>query len=401
KYYGGYTSRITTRVSGATSGVVAEFNFQVLLDGVAVGSFPNLIMTTSAERYALKIVNDERDGSNLVALTDPALGQRPANGTYGPLTGGDDGFTSLDDNDFIGSSAGPTGQYALDIVDDLTLLSIPGRATSAVANAMITYCEVWRDGRVFAVLTVPEDSSFTDAVDYVENVASILETTEFGAAYWPWVKVLNPSQRVYGTDEQIVVSPEGHILGAYARVDAELPAGVYQAAANVELGILRGVLGFEHDESLEQNKRDVVYPKRINPLTTFRGAPRFIDGSRTLKSTGSFPSIGESRGAIHIASTLHRGMQFARHRNNTPSLRARVNRTATAFLRGEMNKGAFASRDPETAFFVDTSEQVNPPTEQLANRLWVRVGLAFAKPAEFVIVMLSADTRALDEELAG
>ena len=37
-------------------------------------------------------------------------------------------------------------------------------------------------------------------------------------------------------------------------------------------------------------KRDLVYPKRINPLTTGPGMPRYIDGSRTLKSTGNFPS---------------------------------------------------------------------------------------------------------------
>jgi phage tail sheath protein FI len=266
---------------------------------------------------------------------------------------------------------------------------------------VVTYCEVWRDGTVFPVMVVPEDSTAAEAVEYVETTASLLESTEFGACYWPWAKVLNPSQRVYGTEEQIVVPPEGHICGVYARVDAQLDNGVYQAAANVELGILRGVLGFEHDESKDGNKLDVVYPKRINPLTTFKGAPRFIDGSRTLKSTGNFPSIGQSRGAIHIGSSVKRGLQFARHRNNTPQLRARVNRTVRAFLIGEMNKGAFASRNPETAFFVDTSEQVNPPTEQLAGRLWVRIGLAFATPAEFVIVMLGADTRALEEELAG
>ena len=29
-----------------------------------------------------------------------------------------------------------------------------------------------------------------------------------------------------------------------------------------------GVLGFETDEVLEERKRDLVYPKRVNPLTT-------------------------------------------------------------------------------------------------------------------------------------
>jgi hypothetical protein len=43
---------------------------------------------------------------------------------------------------------------------------------------------------------------------------------------------------------------------------------------------------------LEERKRDLVYPKRINPLTTGPGLPRYIDGSRTLK-----PDFGSSGSA--------------------------------------------------------------------------------------------------------
>ena len=56
-----------------------------------------------------------------------------------------------------------------------------------------------------------------------------------------------------------------------------------------------GVLGFETSEVLEETKRDLVYPHRINPLTTGPGLPRFIDGSRTLKGSGAFPYVGERR----------------------------------------------------------------------------------------------------------
>ena len=45
------------------------------------------------------------------------------------------------------------------------------------------------------------------------------------------------------------------------------------------------------EEVLEEAKRDLVYPKRINPLTTGPGLPRFIDGSRTLKGDGNFPYV--------------------------------------------------------------------------------------------------------------
>jgi hypothetical protein len=72
-----------------------------------------------------------------------------------------------------------------------------------------------------------------------------------------------------------------------------------------------GVLGFETDEVLEENKRDLVYPHRINPLTTGPGLPRYIDGSRTLKGDGNFPYVAERRGVIFIERSLKQGLQFA------------------------------------------------------------------------------------------
>jgi hypothetical protein len=45
--------------------------------------------------------------------------------------------------------------HAVDQVQDLTMLLVPGRATSAVHNAMVVYCEVDRDGTVFATLDPP------------------------------------------------------------------------------------------------------------------------------------------------------------------------------------------------------------------------------------------------------
>ena len=59
----------------------------------------------------------------------------------------------------------------------------------------------------------------------------------------------------------------------------------------------------------------------------------------------------------------------------------------------------FRSRNPPKAFFVDVSEQLN--TVIFAGKLIARVGLATTKkPAEFIILRISRDTRALEAELA-
>jgi phage tail sheath protein FI len=265
---------------------------------------------------------------------------------------------------------------------------------------MVTYCEVARGGAVFAVLDCPLGMTASDIVTYVDTTASLANLSEHGAIYWPQVKVVNPNRDVFGGDDTITVPPSGHIAGMFARTDGGRVGGVYDPPAGVDKGKLFGVVGFETDEVLEEERRDIVYPKRINPITRLRGQPIAVDGVRTLSANGNFPTIAERRGASFIEQSLKDGLQFARLRNNDESLRAEVARTCTTFLTSQMKVGAFRSKDPATAFFVDVSDAINPPSEQFAGKLNVRIGIATQKPAEFLVLSFSQDTRALDEELA-
>jgi phage tail sheath protein FI len=398
---GAYANRIEIEIRAATSGEATAFDLAVVEDGVYRETFPNLSMDPTRERYVERVANDSRTGSVLVRVIDQLLPGAPVPAIQTvSLGGGDDGLAGLGDADFVGSDAGKTGLHALDSVQDLSLLAVPGRATPAVHHAMIAYSEITRGGTVFAVLDPPENQSATEIVTYVETTAALGGLSEYAAIYWPRVKVLNPQKSVFGSSEQLVVPPSGILCGVFARTDGARPGGVYDPPAGIDKGRMFGVLGFETDEVLEEAKRDLVYPKRINPLTTGPGLPRFVDGSRTLKGDGNFPYIAERRGVIFIERSLKQGLEFARHKNNTEGLRAQVRRTITAFLLTQMNNGAFRSREPQKAFFVDVSEQLNTPSVIFAGRLIARVGLATNKPAEYIVIRLSQDVRALESELA-
>jgi hypothetical protein len=125
----------------------------------------------------------------------------------------------------------------------------------------------------------------------------------------------------------------------------------------------------------------------------------FLDGARTGKGDGNFPSVGERRGVSFVEFTLKRGLLFAKNKANTEELRERVDRTVTTFLLGLTAAGAFATKDPDRAFFVDVSDQLNNAQVRAQNKLLVRIGLATAKPAEFIVLLVSQDTRALEEQL--
>ncbi|MDP1826655.1 MAG: phage tail protein [Archangium sp.] len=396
---GGYANRLEVEVRAATNGSATAFDLLVVEDGTYRETFPNLTLTAADARHIERVINDGQNGSLYLRVTQ-VLATVPQPQTVA-LAGGNDGLSGLDDTDFIGSELGKTGLHALDQVQELSLLLVPGRATPATHLAMVQYAEVARDGRVFAILDPPAGQSATAIVTYVGSTAALEGLSEFAALYWPRVSVLNPAKSVFGSAGQVVVPPSGIIAGVFSRADTARPGGVYDAPAGIEAGRMFGVLGFETDEVLEEKKRDLVYPHRVNPLTTGPGLPRFIDGSRTLKGDGNFPYVGERRGVIFIERSLKQGLEFARHKANTESLRAQVQRTITAFLLAQMNNGAFRSRDPAKAFFVDVSDALNTPSVVFAGKLIARVGLATNKPAEFIILRISQDTRALEAELAG
>lgn len=404
KYDGSYVNDYKIRILTATSGTASEFNLQVEDGGVAVEVWPNLTMDDTKTNFVETVLNHVDTGSTYVTATDldasAPLEGRPADGLHGPMTGGDDGLTGLVDADFIGSSVGKTGMRALDLAQDLTMLGIPGRATAAVQTAMLSYCEITRDRAVLAILDSPLGSTATGIVTYVETTAALLESSEQGALYWPWVKVVNPNAMVYGDDPSLVVSPVGIIAGVAARNDAKEEGGVYQPPAGIEYGKMRSVVGLETEEVLDEEKRDLVFPKRINPLTAFSGSGGyFIDGARTLKSGGNFPTVGERRGVSYIEQSIKAGIQFARHRNNDKALRMACDRTVTAFLLLQMKNKAFRSMVPREAFFVDFGEGLNTVAQQFAGKLLARIGLATQKPAEFIILNFAQDTRALEQEL--
>ncbi len=410
---GSYANNITIKVENATSGEAEKFNLKILVDGAVKETFPNVTMDATSNDYVETRVNSDKYGSDLVAATDQglpyvALLKRPGNGISANMTGGDDGLTGIADSDYIGNEAGPTGLYCFDVVRSGRILIVPGVYTPAVHKAMLDYAEVHRNGSMFSVLDCPPQYTAQEIVEYVETTAAILEYSEFGAIYWPWIKITNPQPSVFGTSEAITVPFSGWVAGKYAANDQKI-GGIYESPAGIGggFGVLRGVLGVEDDPSggsvhevENERKRDLVYPKRINPITRLSGTPWHIDGGRTLKSTGNFPNVGERRGSIFIEQTIADSMIIFKHRFNNKTTRNQVKRVITVFLTQEMNKGAFRSTNAAEAFFVDVSDQLNPVANEFAGILTVRVGLATNKPNEYIVVLVTQDTRALEESLA-
>jgi phage tail sheath protein FI len=358
-------------------------------------------------------VNHATSGSDLIVATDQLLAltptqKRPANITSGALAGGGDGLIGMIDADYTGNPAGPTGLYAFNLVTTGRILIVPGVVTEAVMKAMMDYAQITRNGSMVCILDCPASYTAAQMVTFVGTTTTILEYSEFGVMYWPRIKISNPDSAVYGTDDTITVPTSGWIAGLYAKNDANI-GGVYESPAGIGngYGIIRGMLGVEDDPSgadyhevLDEAKRDLVYPKRINPITKLDNATWHIDGGRTLKSTGSFPNVGERRGVIFIAASIKSSMVIFKHRYNNRTNRKKAERMIRRFLKQEMLKGAFRSMVPDEAFWVDVSDQLNPTSAEFAGIMTIKIGLATNKPTEFIPITITQDTRGLEKEAA-
>lgn len=407
RYDGEYANALSVRLSDPTNGDSLSANLEVLKSGVVVERFFNVSADPASARFVETIVNDEAVGSQLIVITDLGATLPPANGTFGPLTGGDDGLGSLADADYLGSTiAGPppaaTGMRVFDAHDDGDLIIVPGRATAAVQEGVIAYCEVNRDGKLFFIADPPADQSAAQMATYVSDTATLFDRTELAAIYWPRVKVVNPDTEVYeGTT--ITIPPSGILAGLCARVDSAKTGGPFDMPAGSATRYLPvGILGFETatGESPTLTDRQRLFPKNVNCIIREQNGPIFVDGARTLSITGNFPSVGQSRGVIFVKKRVEAGLSVLRHRPINTDLYAAATRIVTAFLAELCRAGAFASRNPADAFLVSFAAGLNPPAVQAAREVHGDLGLATSVPAEFIVLRLGPLASFLNTELA-
>ncbi|HHY36542.1 MAG TPA: phage tail sheath family protein [Firmicutes bacterium] len=372
---GTWANRLKVKVLDATRDAEKKFRLEIyeMVKGQEIlrETFDELSMDKESDDYVESKINNR---SKYITVDDlesetSAPDNRPALGEF-VLAGGTDGLDELNDMDFIGTAAGRTGLYALDVIDESLLIAVPGITTTAVHSGMLDYCEGRKD--CFAVLDPPLGHSPTEIKAYVEAFNS-----SYGAIYYPNVKIMDPA-----SGQEKTVPPSGFVIGAHARTDGE--KGVWKIAAGIEDGQLAGVIGLETDLVNDRSIRDVLYPARINPIPFLRGYGIRVYGARTLDGSNVFPYINERRTFIFCIKSIEEGTQFAEFENNEPGLWKRLTRSITAFLLNIWRQGGLKGDTPEEAFFVKIDEELNTPETIDMGLLRGRIGLATHRPAEFI-----------------
>jgi phage tail sheath protein FI len=344
-------------------------------DPVLTEVFDGLNLNNATKRYFAAVINS---GSKLVNIVDGEMDSSvfpmiPTGfATY--LQNGNDGEIP-GDNDYKGNSdGGPgkrTGIKALEDIDDISIVAVPGITSQDVQNELINHCEIVMKDR-FAIL----DSGKGMDIKGIRAQRSLYNTA-YGAIYYPWLKIQDPI-----TGKPADVPPCGHVTGIYARSDVQ--RGVHKAPANE---VIQGITGLE--VQINKGENDVLNSENINAIRAFPGRGIMVWGARTMSDNTLWKYINIRRLFLFIEESIEQNTQWVVFEPNNEKLWARVKLTINQFLTGVWRDGALMGTKEEEAFFIKCDRTTMTQDDLDNGRLIVEIGIAPVKPAEFVIFRIA------------
>jgi phage tail sheath protein FI len=185
---------------------------------------------------------------------------------------------------------------------------------------------------------------------------------------------------------KVNVGPSGAIAGLMARIDSS--RGVWKAPAGTE-ATLNGVVGLEYEFSDGQN--GIMNPRAINTCRVFpNGIVNW--GARTMDGDNDFGSeykyIPIRRLALFMEESLYRGLKWVVFEPNDEPLWAQIRMNVGAFMHNLFRQGAFQGSSAKDAYFVKCDSETTTEYDRNLGIVYIQVGFAPLKPAEFVILTL-------------
>ena len=321
--------------------------------------------------------------SQPASLVNPGDFRLPAGG-QGPalqLTGGNDNYSTLTAEDFVGTDGGSglrTGIQALEDIDEIAICAVPGIWSQTVQAALIDHCELLKDR--FAILDPPDGED----IGGIGSFRQVFDT-EYAALYYPWCITVDPSSP---SGSNVHVPPSGLLAGIYA--DTDTNRGVHKAPANVVIRGINLVGGLAAD--ITKREQDVLNPVGINALRFFPGLGERVWGARTLSSNTDWKYINVRRLYIYVEKSIFIGTQWVVFEPNNEQLWALVRQSISAFLTTVWQTGALAGTTQDQAFFVRCDRTTMSQDDLDNGRLICIIGLAPVFPAEFVIFRFEQKT---------
>ena len=280
------------------------------------------------------------------------------------LAGGSDG-SELQDSDYVDALS------MIDVLDDVTLVAIPGQTSKVVNDAIISYCD---NNGLFPILDMPIGSTTEETKAYRKSISAWT-----GALPHPWGKMNDPLTNTLKT-----VPTAGHVMGVYARFIES--RGIHKAPAGVD-AVVRGFVEMEYQ--LTPTQIGTLNPIGVICITSRPNAGIVLWGARSLNSKDTtMRYVSDGLLNLNIKKSLYDGTQFAVFEPNDEQLWSKVQATCKAFLETLRTSGALKGTADE-AYFVTVDGTNNTDDTIAEGELHIDIGYAPVKPAEFVIIKLA------------
>ncbi|WP_274916895.1 phage tail sheath subtilisin-like domain-containing protein [Streptomyces sp. WZ-12] len=386
KAAGSYGNAISASITDSNTGP-GRFNLWIKVGGDSTANvverFNDITTDPADSRNIVAIVNAPTTGSKV--LTVEYLNQPVWQADFTPapvqdasLTGGDDGATAPD---LVAATMQleETGQ-ALNI-------NLPGVSDASTLNPIIDWCESY--GYAFLVVDAPHldsGASVDQAVDKYLSLSPLsnrgttpapLRSSSYVAIYGPWISTADPAVAAIGATR--LLPPGGAVMGKFADLDVQY--GPHRTPAGPEAS-LKAVYSAQY--RFTDAQLDALNQAGINVIRQVPNAGFCIMGGRTVRAGYPDRYIAVRRFLVHVRKVLVESTQFAIFQPNTPdlwaSLSAIVTQRLTEMTQTQMLKGS----TPDQAFRVICDATNNTSTTVSNGEVHIDIGLALARPAEFI-----------------
>jgi phage tail sheath protein FI len=175
--------------------------------------------------------------------------------------------------------------------------------------------------------------------------------------------------------------PSGHIAGVMSRSDNQ--RGVHKAPANEPV---RGAVDLAY--TLNDTEQGALNQRGINALRVFPGQPPLVWGARTLTDGTTWRYVNVRRLFSFVEDSILAGVRWAVFEPNNTGLWKGLERSIVEFLTRVWQSGALFGRTAAEAFYVKIDEELNPQAVRALGEVFVEIGMAPVRPAEYVVVRI-------------
>ncbi|WP_034229095.1 phage tail sheath family protein [Aquimarina pacifica] len=186
----------------------------------------------------------------------------------------------------------------------------------------------------------------------------------------------------------VILPPSSGMAGVYARVDNS--RGVWKAPANVGMTyVSKPTVHISHAEQGELNVH--TSGKSINAIRTFVGKGTLIWGARTLAGNDNEWRYVSVRRFFNMAEeSIKKATEQFVFEPNDANTWVKVKAMITNFLNLQWRAGALAGPTPDKAFYVNVGlGETMTAQDILEGYMFVEIGMAVVRPAEFIILKFS------------